>query len=133
MTTVRDIVTAAHRKLAVVARGEEMSDDDASAGLSTFNALMHGFKAQGADVSHVTQDLSDTFALPAEFEEGVTYLLAQRLAPDFVVPAAFDVNMFWTAIQAAYATVPTLTAPAALLRPPSREDRENNLPSIVSS
>ena len=72
--------------------------------------------------------LNDEFPLGSEFLEGTIFLLASRISPDFILPASFDADDWFRGIQAAYATIPTLTVPDALLRPPSREDRDGNLP-----
>lgn len=132
MATVRDIVEAAHRKIGVVSRDEPMDADSAAAGLFAFNAMVHGWKADGVDVEHTDQDLSDTFALASQFIEGSVYLLASRLAPEFQVPPEFDADGFWRRLQSTYATVPSLTVPAALQYPPSRDERQGDLPAITS-
>jgi hypothetical protein len=132
MATVQDIVRAAYRKIGIVSTGENMPADYAEDGLFTFNAMLHGWKARSVDVEHTDLDLTDDFPLDAQFIEGTVYVLASRLSPDFQTPQQFDADDWFRTLQAAYATVPALTVPAAVLRPPSREDREGNLPAITS-
>lgn len=127
MTTVREIIAAAHRKIAVLEAGENMPADMASDGLFAFNAMMHGWKADGVDVTHTDQALSDTFSLDPEFVEGTVYMLASRLGPDFLVPRTFDQDGFWRRLQAEYATVPELTVEKSLTFPPSRYERQEGL------
>jgi hypothetical protein len=123
MTTIRDIITAAHRKIAVLGAGETMPATMAENGIFAFNAMMHGWKADSIDVEHVDQELNDTFALDPEFLEGTIYLLAQRLGPDFLVPRTFDHDNFQRRLLAAYMTIPEMTVPSALTDLPSREDQ----------
>lgn len=130
MTKTRDIVQAAFRKIAVSALGETMSADAADEGLFALNKMMHAWKSRGVDIEHEDLGLSDEFPMPPQFHEGAVYLLATRLSPDFIAPAAFDADQYWRDLQATYSTLPTLTVPAAVLRPPSREDREGNLPLV---
>lgn len=132
MTTVRDIVQAAYRKIGVAASGEPIADDEAAEGVFTFNLMMHSFKARNADILHSDLGLNDAITLPVQFREGLVYMLAGRLSPDFMTPAAFDADQWFRELQAAYGTIPSLTVPAAVLRPPSREDREGNLPLVES-
>jgi predicted phage gp36 major capsid-like protein len=128
MTTVREIVAAAHRKLGVLAHDENMSSDMAAVGVEAFNFMVSGWKAHGVDVSHTDQVLDDNFALAGEFREGAVFLLAQMLQPEYRFPVGFNADYFWRMLQAEYDTVQELTVPQALQRPPSREDREGNLP-----
>lgn len=123
-----DIVHAALRKIGVLGVGDAASADDARDTLFALNVMMHGWKARGVDVAHSDLALADDFPLPPQFHEGAVYLLASRIAPDYERPQAFDADDWFRTLQAAYATMPELTVPPALTRPPSREDREDNLP-----
>lgn len=133
MTTARDIVAAAFRKIGVLSVGESLVASDAADGLIALNAMMAAWKLRGVDVTHTALTLSSDFPLGAEYEEGTTYLLASRLSPDYTLPQMFDADDWFRTFQAAYADIPTLTVPKALQRPPSREDREGNLPLIEHS
>ncbi|MGH1414843.1 MAG: hypothetical protein ACRBB0_15250 [Pelagimonas sp.] len=128
MTTVREVIAAAHRKIAVLGQGENMPASMASDGLFAFNAMLHGWKADGVDVEHADQELTSTFSLGPEFLEGTVYLLAQRLGPDYLAPRTFDHDSFMRRLQAAYYVMPEMTIPTALTNTPAREDRDGNLP-----
>lgn len=128
MTTARDIIKAALTKIGVVGIGQEPSADEADEALFALNAMMYGWKARSVDTEHVELAMSDTFPLGNEFIEGTVYLLAGRMSSDFTVPPSFDADDWFRTLQAAYVELPTLTVDAALLRPPSREDRDGNLP-----
>lgn len=130
MTTARDIVQAAYRKISVAASGQAIADDEAGEGIFALNLMMHSFKARNADILHSDLGLNDNIALPVQFHEGLVYMLAERLSPDYERPQSFDADQWFRELQAAYGTIPTLTIPAAVLRPPSREDREGNLPLV---
>lgn len=132
MTTMRDVVTAAYRKVNVGRSGADLVAANAAEGLFALNAMLHAWKLQGVDISHSDLTLSSDFPLGDEYVEGTLYLLAGRIAPNYERPVGFDADAWFRAIQAAYATVPTLTVPSALVRPPSREDREGNLPLVES-
>lgn len=114
MTTMRDIVTRAYRKIGVVAGDEPMTADQGATGIDTMNAMMHAWKLRGCDIEHTTKTLNDDFPLGPEFEEGTCYLLAARLAPDFAMPVGFDADQWFRDIQAAYTTVAAVTLPKAL-------------------
>lgn len=128
MTSTLNVITATLRKLGVVATGENADADAAGEALFALNAMMHGWKLRGVDISHSDLTLGDNFPLADEYVEGTVYLLAARLSPDFMLPASFDADDWFRTFQAAYASIPTLTPPYALTRPPSREDRDGNLP-----
>ena len=118
-TTTRDIVERAFRKIGVVATDEPMTADQAAVGLDALNMMMHGWKAQGVDISHADLALADIFTLLPEFHEGAVYQLGQRLAPDFSA-AGVDGDAFLRMLQARYFTVPDSTIPLPLLRTSSQ-------------
>ena len=127
MTTARDIIKAAHRKIGVVDAHSGLTSDEADTGLEALNAMMHGWRLFGVDTSHTTLTINDAFPLGTEFEEGTTYLLASRIAPEYEVPAAFDADMFFRAIQAAYLVIEEAEIPSALRRMPSDRIRNGYL------
>lgn len=118
MTTARDIVERAHQKIGVVSKDEPMTAEDASDGLDQLNAMMHGWKLFGVDVSHSDLTLADTFPLSDEFVEGTVYQLAARLSPDFQVSGVASA-VFFRALQSAYMEISAATYDDALLRMPS--------------
>ena len=60
MTTARDIVKSALRKISVVGTGAPMSNEDAQDGLSTLNSMLASFSVEG-DVTYV--DFVEEFGL----------------------------------------------------------------------
>lgn len=120
MTTVRDICTRALRKAGVVAHGEDAEAENASAALDDLNMMLAAWKLAGVDTSHTALELSDTFPLAGEYEEGTVFMLAGRMQPDFQFPPTFDADDFFRKIQAAYMEIEEATIPLALRRTPSR-------------
>jgi hypothetical protein len=76
MSTSAEIVTRALKRLGLVEPGESPAAADAEDGLAALNAMIAGWEADGINVS-------PDVPLPAKHEEGVTALLAVRLAPDY--------------------------------------------------
>lgn len=121
MTTTRDIVERAYRKVGIVAQDEPMDADQAANGLTSLNAMMHGWELFGIDVGHTDLALADDFTLAAKFHEATVYALAQRIAPDNSM--AFDGDAFIRALQAAYMVIDEAEMPSSLIFPPSRRLR----------
>lgn len=128
MTTVRAIVQRAFRKVGVLAHDVDLGGAYAANGLDAFNEMLHGWKAQGVDISHSDLDMEDTFPLADMYREGTIYQLASRISPEYEMPPQFDADAWFRLLQADYATEQEMTIPNALLRPPSRAARESNLP-----
>lgn len=107
MTTVRDIIERAYRKIGVVAIDEPMSAEQASEGLSAFNEMVSAWALAGVTLTPAFTDatINDAFPLADKFREGTIYLLASRLAPEWLAPVTFDADDFFRKIQAAYAVV----------------------------
>lgn len=116
MTTARDIVERAYRKLGVVASDEPMTADQGQNGLDALNMMMHGWLLDGIDVGHADLQLADVFPLEPQFVEGTVYLLAERLAPDYSAPAAFDPRLFKQRLSAAYLIIPDSKLDSTLTR-----------------
>ena len=106
MSTARDIVEAAYRKLGVVASDEAMTADQADNGINTLNRMMHGWLLDGIDIGHIDLELADVFSMEPQFEEGCVYLLAERLSPDYATPANFNPSEFKKRLSAAYLIIP---------------------------
>ena len=106
MSTARDIVEAAYRKLGVVASDEPMTADQAENGVNTLNRMMHGWLLDGIDIGHVDLELADVFTMEPQFEEGCVYLLAERLSPDYAAPAQFNPSEFKKRLSAAFLIIP---------------------------
>lgn len=62
MTTVRDVVTRALKRAAILNSRESASGSDASDTLAALNDMMHSWKARSVDVLHQGYSLSDTLA-----------------------------------------------------------------------
>ena len=120
MATMRDIVERAYRKIGIVASDEAMTADQAQNGLDAANMMMHGWLLDGIDIAHVDLELSDTFPLTPEFQEGTVYLLANRIAPDFARNPVEE-RRFRNRLSSAYSIVPTVAAPYALRSTPSQK------------
>lgn len=116
MTTVNDIIARAYRKLNISGASEPLDGSQITEGVDAFNDMLFAWKLKSVDVGHTAKAASDAFPLADEFIEGTVYLLASRLAPNYVVPAAFDADDWFRSIQAAYAEIPELTVDAALTR-----------------
>lgn len=121
MSTVREIITRAYRKIGIAAKDEALDADDIEYGLGELNALMASWKGRGVDVSHTTLVLTDTFPLDAEYEDVTVILLAEKIAPSYSVaqPPALHIKDAWDVIKAAYMTVPEATFDTALDEMPS--------------
>lgn len=116
MATVRDIVERAYRHLGVVAHDETMTADQGLAGLGAFNDMLHAWALDGVTLSPAFTDaaLTTTFPLADKYREGVGYMLAARISPDFMVSATFDADDFWRKIQASYMAITDATFDDAL-------------------
>lgn len=106
MTTARDIVERAFRKLGIVASDEAMTADQADNGINALNDMMHGWLLDGIDIGHADLELADVFTLEPQFVEGCIYLLAERLSPDYSTPANFSTSQFKQRLSAAFLIIP---------------------------
>lgn len=125
MTTVREIIERAHRKITVLARDESLEAHDISHGLDALNMMLAAWKLSGISRTHTTLTLTSTFPLAAEYEEGTVYMLAGRLAPDFSMPANFDADDFFRKVQVAYLTISEVTIPKALKETATQREAKN--------
>ena len=115
MATARDIVQRAFRKIGVVASDEPMTADQADSGLDALNMMMHALQLDGIDVAWTDAELSDQFQMEPAFHEGLVYMLASRLAPDFSQPS-FNVSEFKRGLAAAYLIIPDMKIDRTLTR-----------------
>jgi len=110
MTTTNDIVTRALKRLRVVNPRETAEAIFASEGLQALNDMMASWKANGVDTGHETLTATDDFPLEPEHEQGVTALLAVRLAGDhgMEIDAGIerDASQGWDGLQAEFFTAP---------------------------
>lgn len=123
MALVLDIVQRSYRKLGILAGDEELQADDISRGVEALNAMMHGWKLRSVDLEHTDVASSDDFPLAPEYEEGVTYLLADRLSPDYTIPKSFDADDWFRTFQAAHRISTKVTMPNGILYTPTGRRR----------
>lgn len=120
MTTTQQIITRAYRKIGAAAKDETLDADDIANGLDALNSMLHAWKLAGVNVGHTDLEASDTFSLDPEYHEGVVYLLAARISPDYMVPAMFDADDWFRKIQAAYLQIEPAVIPDGILKLPSQ-------------
>ena len=116
MTTVLKIVTRSLRKIGVAAMDETPTADETENAVDALNAMIHAFKLEGVDLEWSDQISTDEFALDPEYHEGIVYLLASRMNPDYTIPPSFNADDWWRSIQANNVTAPTAVVPLALRR-----------------
>jgi hypothetical protein len=119
MATMNDILRRAFRKIGIVAEDEQMTADQGSYGISELNAMMAGWALMGVDIGHSALDGESAYPLGLEYEDAAVWLLAERLAPAYGVPAV-SADMWLRALQNDYASRAPATIERALLEPPSR-------------
>lgn len=130
MTTTRDIVERAYRKIGLKAEDEAITGDMLEHGVDTLNSMMFGWELFGVDIDHAVLAATDDFSLAAKFEEGTVYQLAARLSPDFLVRAP-DSDAFFRALQSAYMTIAEATIDKSLIRVPSKLEGRGTGSGIV--
>lgn len=123
MTTVRDIVTRAYKKVGIVAYDEDMDAGQAQIGLDAFNDMVSAWPLYGSDVLHTDAALADAFPLKDSYREGVVYMLAARIAPNWTAPVSFDQDDFFRKIQADNLVINEATFDAGLTVMPSQYTR----------
>lgn len=119
MATARDLVERAYRKIGVVATDEAMTADQASVGMDALNMMMHGLVLEGIDTGYSDLQLADQFSLDARFDEGIVYMLASRIAPDFG-RQGFDDRAFKQGLANAFLIVPDASIDTAIRRTSSQ-------------
>lgn len=120
MATVQDIISRAFRKIGVLAKDEVLDGGDYAEGLDALTMMIQGWELQGVDFEFTEPASGSEFALDSKYHEGVVYLLASRLSPDYMVPPSFDADQWFRRIQADKAVIPTVTMPSALRNMPSQ-------------
>jgi hypothetical protein len=115
MTTAREIVQRAYRKIGVTAHDDEMTDDQAAVGITELNSMMHGWSLRIRRWAHGDIELADEFPMPPQFHEGAVYLLAAALAPNFAV-ASFDPEEWFRRLAVSYLHIQPTRTDAGLFR-----------------
>ena len=117
MSTVRDCVTSALRKIGVT----DPSGDEVQTAVRAFSDMTHGWRLQGIDIWHIGDQMNGGFPLPevnhgeftAEspfpmpeaYRESAAFCLAAKLAPEYGAPIQFDAGMYLRQIQAGYMVI----------------------------
>lgn len=114
MTTTREIIERAYRKIGIVASDDPMTADQSLNGLSAINMMMHGWELDGINIGHADLTLDADFSMASKFHEGAVYQLAARLAPEGGIDHP-DEDKWFRALQAHYLVLPATAIPAPLL------------------
>ena len=123
MTHVLTTIKGAMRAIQVLESGDEPSGPEGVDALNALNQMIHGWRNRGVDVDHVDLLLTDDIQLDARHHEGLMYLLAVRLAPEYEKAVSTEVAVLadqgWRGIQSHF-TVPNNLKPEGLEFMPSR-------------
>lgn len=105
MATATEISTRALKRLQIVDALETPSSADIQYATDALNAMIASWECDGLS--------GDTIPLDSRFEQGITAMLAVRLAEDYgKTPGAVmvrDADNGWSAIQSAFFVVPSST------------------------
>lgn len=124
--SMQDVVQRAFRKVAVLSKDTTITGDDLTHGLDLLNDMMFGWAIFGVDVGHSERASGEAFPLARKFVEGTAAQLAERLSPDYQVPAP-SADAFFRQLQAEYTTIAAAGMPRALTRMPSRYWRDTRV------
>lgn len=127
MATMQDIIKRAYRKLGIVAFDSAMTADQADEGLETLNSMLHEWALRGVNVGHTDAALTTVYPYGDAFMEGTVHILASRLSPNYEVPASFDADDFFRAIQVAYLDIAEVSFERALTEVPTKKARDGTL------
>jgi len=137
MSTVRDCVTSALRKIGVT----DPSGDEVQAAVVSFSDMAHGWRLQGIDLWHIGLQMNagfplpevnhgeftaeSPFPMPEAYREAAAFCLAAKLAPEYGAPLQFDHHAYLRQIQAGYMVINPVEMPALLfsMSPLSRVGR----------
>lgn len=124
--TMLAIVTGGYRRLGLLRNNETLEAEEAAIGLSALNGMMHNWRNYSVDIEHTSLDLADTFPLDEKYDDGVSAMLAVRVAGENgdEVPAqtARSASECWTSLLAEYGEFSSVTASfdAVLINLPSQ-------------
>lgn len=122
MATVEQIVSRAFRKMGVSGTGNALTDEEIAEGVDALNMMIHAWRLEGVELSWTDQAATEVFSLPSEYHEGVVYLLASRLSPDYQVPPSFNADTWFRSIQAWDFSIGEADIPGGISRLPSQYD-----------
>lgn len=127
MATMRDICTAALRRLGVIASDETPEAADVDVVLDTASGILAQFGARDIQTGVVGVALEDEFPLEEKHRLGFTAYLAVQIAGDFGKSPTPELNrqseMGWQLIAADYFAPEPLRADVALQSMPSQRLR----------
>lgn len=110
MTTARDIIDRAMRRIGVLAEDEQLTAAQASNGLESLNDMMHEWITLGIEYQHFDLSMLDDFPMDDRWRSAAVALLAERLAPDYGV-AAPSAERHMRALQAGLMRIDELVMP----------------------
>ena len=129
MTTARDVIKSALRRLEILAYDEEPDATMADNALTELNNMMFGWEARGVDVEHTAMAIGDSITLDAKWHQALGYLLAEHIGSEWgaaLKPMDQQEAMrWWNNLAAAYLVIPAMTLPRSLTVLPSQEDTYN--------
>ncbi|MBJ7533099.1 hypothetical protein JDN40_03095 [Rhodomicrobium vannielii ATCC 17100] len=127
MTTARDVITGAYRRLGLLPLGANLDPARAIAGLQAYGGMLSAWAADGiiaGSVTPETADLDDDFPLPPRFVEGAKALLAVELASESGIEAQTSIQSrakkAYAAMLAAFVCAPSAAQDRALTALPSQ-------------
>lgn len=127
MTTARQIVNTALRRLEILAFDEEPDANMGDNALTALNQMMLGWEARGVNVEHTALSMNDDIALDEKWHMALGYLLAEHIGSEWgrsMRPEDKQEAMrWWNNLAAAYLVVPTVTLDRSLTVLPSQEDQ----------
>lgn len=122
MTIALQLIKTAMRSIQVLESGEEPDGPQGIDALASLNQMIHGWRNRNVDVEHVDLTLTDEIKLDERHHEGLTYLLAVRLAPEYNTSVSPEVALLaetgWRGIQSHY-TIPNSLQIEGINRMPS--------------
>ena len=127
MTTARDVIKSALRRLEILAYDEEPDGKMADNALTALNDMMFGWEVRGVDVEHTALAINDNIALDKKWHHALGYLLAEHIGSEWgtgLKPAdQTEAMRCWNNLAAAYLVVTNVTIPRSLTVLPSQEDQ----------
>jgi hypothetical protein len=115
MSTVRDLIDRAYRRIGEIGFGQALTPERADHGLNCLNDMCSGWAADGVDIGFTDVALNSAFFLPEQYFGGVAALLALRMSEDFgntisTMPNLIkDAKNAWKQLLAAAIVAPTDT------------------------
>jgi hypothetical protein len=119
LPSMKDVVERAFRKLAILSKDTAIEGDDLSHGLLLLNDMLFGWEVYGVDIGHQEREADEAFPLSRKYIEGTAQQLAERLSPDYQVPAA-SADRFFRQLQGDFMKIEPAKISSSLTRMPSR-------------